>query len=228
MIGFPAPWRDLFRKSGRTLEAELARTGAALEPAEPARYEFADGSAMDLPTDRGDQFVALRRPTARARPSTGGTCSTGWTTSGRRCGPSGLEAELTDPAQLSAAVRRLLQPAADGGRAWPSGCAHPDLAALIRASAYRMGSLPDRTPAWAAVALSVERRFGRWTVTAPTPDARARVGRTSTLIEALADRLAVRKVDVQPRPAGHESWSRPARSSSVRVRPTGPRATFPR
>ena len=27
IIGFPAPWRDLFRKSGRPLEAELARMG---------------------------------------------------------------------------------------------------------------------------------------------------------------------------------------------------------
>ena len=30
IIGFPAPWRDLFRKSGRPLEAELARMGYAL------------------------------------------------------------------------------------------------------------------------------------------------------------------------------------------------------
>ena len=30
VLGFPAPWRDLFRKSGRPLEAELARQGYAL------------------------------------------------------------------------------------------------------------------------------------------------------------------------------------------------------
>ena len=29
IIGFPAPWRDLFRKSGRPLEAELGRMGYA-------------------------------------------------------------------------------------------------------------------------------------------------------------------------------------------------------
>ena len=37
IIGFPAPWRDLFRKSGRPLEAELARMGYALAPGRAAR-----------------------------------------------------------------------------------------------------------------------------------------------------------------------------------------------
>src|SRR5215217_7911906 len=43
VLGFPAPWRDLFRKSGRPLEAELARSGYALAPAELPRLIFADG-----------------------------------------------------------------------------------------------------------------------------------------------------------------------------------------
>ena len=54
VIGFPAPWRDLFRKSGRVLDAELARTQAALVAAEPARYELADGTDLIFPTDRGE------------------------------------------------------------------------------------------------------------------------------------------------------------------------------
>ena len=33
VLGFPAPWRDLFRKSGRPLEAELSRIGTELVPA---------------------------------------------------------------------------------------------------------------------------------------------------------------------------------------------------
>ncbi|MDN5805454.1 MAG: NAD(P)-binding protein, partial [Microlunatus sp.] len=33
VLEFPAPWRDLFRKSGRTLAEELDRSGAALVPA---------------------------------------------------------------------------------------------------------------------------------------------------------------------------------------------------
>ena len=59
IIGFPAPWRDLFRKSGRPLEAELARMGYALEPAQPATMIFADGAELTLPTDRGGQYATL-------------------------------------------------------------------------------------------------------------------------------------------------------------------------
>ena len=59
IIGFPAPWRDLFRKSGRPLEAELARMGYALVPAEPPNMIFADGAELTLPTDRGGQYTTL-------------------------------------------------------------------------------------------------------------------------------------------------------------------------
>src|SRR5215212_5064559 len=60
VVGFPAPWRDLFRKSGRPLEAELARQGYALSPAEPAVVVFADGTELVWPADRGAQHSALR------------------------------------------------------------------------------------------------------------------------------------------------------------------------
>src|SRR4029450_2972806 len=59
IIGSPAPGRDLFRKSGRPMEAELARMGYALEPAQPPTMIFADGAELRLPTDRGGQFTAL-------------------------------------------------------------------------------------------------------------------------------------------------------------------------
>jgi phytoene dehydrogenase-like protein len=59
IIGFPAPWRDLFRKSGRPLEAELARMGYALVPAGPPTMIFADGSELTLPTDRGGQYANM-------------------------------------------------------------------------------------------------------------------------------------------------------------------------
>ncbi len=151
---------------------------------------------MDLPTDRGDQFIALSR-TYGPRPAGHWRDLLDWLDDvWQAVRPLGLEAELSDPAQLSAAVRRLLQPRLTVAQL-AERTPHPALAALIRASAYRMGSSPERTPAWAAVALSVERRFGRWTMTAPVPDARARTGRTSALIDALADRLSVRKVDVR-------------------------------
>ena len=97
VLGFPAPWRDLFRKSGRTLEAELARTGAALEPADPARYEFADGSVLTLPTDRGEQYVALSGLRRRTGHPLAGSRSTGSTTSGRRCDRSAWSRSCSTP-----------------------------------------------------------------------------------------------------------------------------------
>jgi phytoene dehydrogenase-like protein len=57
IIGFPAPWRDLFRKTGRPLETELARMGYALEPAGPPTVVFADGSQVRLPADRGGRCL---------------------------------------------------------------------------------------------------------------------------------------------------------------------------
>src|SRR6185436_4338855 len=59
IIGFPAPWRDLFRKSGRPLEAELDRMGYALAPAEPPTLIFADGAQLSFPSDRGGQYATL-------------------------------------------------------------------------------------------------------------------------------------------------------------------------
>ena len=196
IIGFPAPWRDLFRKSGRTLEAELARTKAELVPAGPARYEFADGSTLELSSDRGEQLTTF---TAAYGPSVAHRwrdlldwLDDVW----QAVRPLGLERELTDEAQLSRAVRQLLQPkltVADLADRFD----HPAVAAMLRAGAYRQGSRPERTPAWATVLLSVDRRFGRWTIRAPHADPAERIGRTSTLIDALVDRVATRRVEVQ-------------------------------
>src|SRR5215218_9137575 len=61
VLGFPAPWRDLFRKSGRPLEAELARSGRALVPAELPRLIFADGATLVLSSNRGEQHATLLR-----------------------------------------------------------------------------------------------------------------------------------------------------------------------
>ncbi len=217
VIGFPAPWRDLFRKSGRVLEAELARTGAALVAAEPARYEFADGSELIFPTDRGEQYLTLRSrygPGAAERwRDTLDWLDDVWQT----VRPLGLEAELTDRAQVTRAARTLLQPRLSVADL-ADRIDHPALRAMIRASAYRQGSVPEETPGWAAVPLSVERRFGRWTVTTAEPDPRQRTGRTSTLLEALIDRLEVRKVDVR---LDHRVTHIAPGSDAIQIRTTG-------
>ncbi|HET9647193.1 MAG TPA: FAD-dependent oxidoreductase, partial [Microlunatus sp.] len=67
---------------------------------------------------------------------------------------------------------------------------HPQLSALVRSVAYRQGSDPEHTPAWCAVDLVLNRTFGRWSVDN---------GRTSVLVDALAERLELRKVTVHLR-----------------------------
>ena len=51
VLEFPAPWRDLYRKSGRTLAEEFDRSAAALSAAEPATYVFADGTELSHQTE---------------------------------------------------------------------------------------------------------------------------------------------------------------------------------
>jgi hypothetical protein len=58
---------------------------------------------------------------------------------------------------------------------------------VVRSVAYRQGSIPQHTPGWCAVDLVVARTFGRWAVDN---------GRTSVLVDALTERLGLRKVSV--------------------------------
>ena len=195
VLEFPAPWRDLFRKSGRPLEAELSRTGHALVPAPPACYQFADGEQLRLPTDRGDRYEALTR-------QYGPTVAGWWRDRVDGLEPVwqavrqlGLESELVDRHQL-AAVKTVLQPRRTLANL-ADRAPHPHLAALLRSVAYRMGADPDRTPMWCAVDLFVTQTFGRWMVVGG-PD----TGRSSVLTEALARRLELRHVAVHcDRPA---------------------------
>lgn len=191
VLGFPAPWRDLFRKSGRPLEAELARTGHALVPAPAVRYGFADGTELALPADRGEQTAAL---TAAYGPRV----AEGWRdlVDGldevwQVLRPLGLEAELPGRRHVRG-VRAVLRPrrsVEDLARAAP----HPHLAAVVRSVAHRLGSDPARTPAFGAVELSVARTFGRWMITGSGDD----TGRSSVLAEALAARLRLRRVEIR-------------------------------
>lgn len=216
VLGFPAPWRDLFLKSGRPLEAELARSGYGLVTAPAPTYRFADGSELVLPTDRGQQHEALLRaygpgPAARWQhllDSFGDV----W----QALRPLGLEEAYVPAALTRDEVRRLR------GRWSLADLAdtldEPHLRALVRSTAYGQGTTPEQVPALTAVDLLVGRTFGRWQVrpvdgarTTPTADD---VGRTSVLVEALAARLALRGVDVR-------LGSRVVAVAAGRDRPTG-------
>lgn len=192
VVTFPAPWRDLFRKSGRTLEAELARTGYALRPAPPPRFVFADDTELVLPPERGEAYDAVSR-------AYGASAANQWRDLidhlddvWQAVRPLGLESELLDRRQLRP-VRALLRP-----RHTIRGLAReidePHLAAIVTSIAYRVGSTPDQTPAWCAVELSTLRTFGRWVLESTRPMADR--GRTSVLVDALSTRLALRQVAV--------------------------------
>lgn len=204
VIGFPAPWRDLFRKSGRPLEAELARVGFALEPAHPPHYRFADGTELALPADRGEEYQALEV-------AYGTNVATRWRELIDSFGPVwqalrplGLEAEFPAPttgpwwrrrASVDRATRRQLksrQTVADLAESAP----HPQLGALIRSIAHRSGSAPEQTPAMVAVELWKARTFNRWQIVRVADPKTSDAGRSSVLVELLASRLNLRRVEV--------------------------------
>jgi UDP-galactopyranose mutase len=196
VLPFPAPWRDLFRKSGRPLEAELARSGHALVPAPPVRYHFADGTLLTLPTERGGQHAVLAstfgRPAADRWRDLLDELDGVW----QALRPLGLEQPLHDRRQLSRPVRKRLH--ASRSLAWLAArTQEPHLEALVRSLAHRHGSLPERTPAFVGVDLSVSRTFGHWHLAAVDPALHpADTGRSSVLTESLAGRLATRRVAV--------------------------------
>ena len=201
ILTFPAPWRDLFRKSGRPLEAELSRSGHALVPASPVRYRFADGTVLTLPTDRGAQHATLRAafgvgPADRWRDLLDELDQV-W----QILRPLGLEHPLEGRQQLPRPVRARLR--ARRSLAWLAArLAEPHLEALVRSLACRHGSRPERTPAWVAVDLSISRTFGHWHLAATEPASHpADTGRSSVLVEALTARLQQRRVQVHLRTA---------------------------
>jgi phytoene dehydrogenase-like protein len=195
VLGFPAPWRDLFRKSGRPLEAELARLGYALVPAGPATVVFADGTELTWPADRGGQLSALTTAYGQAVAAAWADLVDRLDKVWQTLRPLGWEAELRDRAQLTYRVRRRLLGRCSLARLARS-LPHPHLEALVRSVAYRQGSVPEHTPALTAVELSLQRTFGRWQLQPLVNAGTGEVGRSSILIDALAARLRLRQVTV--------------------------------
>lgn len=185
IFSFPAPWRDLFRKSGRALEAEFARSGDELAPALPATHVFPDGTECVLPVSRGDQDAALAdrfgRPVANRWRDLVDRLGEVW----QALRPLGIEAELIDRHQLTRGVRKTLlarKTVADLAR----DLDHPQLSMIINDLGYLAGSRPDRTPAFVAVQLYLDRTFGRWTA-----------GSGATMINMLQQRLELRGVEIR-------------------------------
>lgn len=194
MFAFPAPWRDLFRKSGRELADELTRHHQALVPAPATRHVFEEaigGSAeLVLPSERGVQFAVLSQRYGEPVAIRWRDLLDHLDEVSQALRPLGGEAELRSAEQLRRA-RKVLQP----GRSVADLAAavkHPHLAAMIRTTAWRAGAEPRHTPGWCAAALADERRFGRWMITTGDhPD------RASVLLDRLGDRLGTRRVSVR-------------------------------
>lgn len=190
VLTLPAPWRDLFKKSGRILPAELARAGLDLVPAPPARHLFADGAELDLGGDRGEQFhrmaAAYGEPVAASWRDLVDSLEPVW----HLLRQLGLETSLLSGRQLRAHRRTLMwgRTVADLAAAQP----HPHLRALVEASAWRQGHDPVRAPAFVASRLNVERTFGRWMIV----DDRGRPAGSERLLDLLEARLATRGVEL--------------------------------
>lgn len=171
---FPAPWRDLFTKSGRPAAGALGLHGLTLAP-----------DAAGFPTDRGEQWhhnVAHYGPevAARWRDLVDAAART-WLA----LRPLGLEAELTPDAVARAGLdpRRSVEDVA------VTFGDHP-LAGRIRAVAAPNGVAPADAPSWLVSRLAVERIFGRWRLEGPD----GRAAPADRLVDVLRDRLTERGV----------------------------------
>jgi glycine/D-amino acid oxidase-like deaminating enzyme len=188
IVVLPAAWRDLFRKSGRILDAALAVEGYALVPAPPTRHAFPDGSTFDLPTDRGEQYGALARLAGPVAAQSWRDLIDRADDTWQQVRRAGLESE----ADLGDRHTRALLADRRSIAAEAERMPDPRLAALVRSVAHRLGSAPEDVPHWLLSRLSVERTFGLWTVTregVPQP--------AETLAGLLLRRVADRGVELR-------------------------------
>ncbi len=176
----PAALRDLFRKSGRPLESELE-----LAPLPVIReHRFADGSRVGLPG--GSRSAQLRAVDAlgaglgRAWVEYVDSLGADWDVLRRGylehpyAGPSAspeVAARLGSRESLHSRLKRLPDPRLRLLAAYPVVGHHHDA---------------RRVPNWMALSAYLEQRFGAW----------APVGGMGTVADALARRLATRRVEV--------------------------------
>ncbi len=185
LIELPAAWRDLFRKSGRILDAALAEDGLDLVPAPPTI--LSDGVA--LPTDRGEQYAVLSEAYGADAADTWRDLLDALDDTWQVVRRLGLEAEFDPDDPRSAGLLRDRTSVADlATRVAPTA-----LADHVRAVATDRGVDPAHAPGWWATRLCVRRTFGLWQLVdahgAPQPGATL-----SALLLARAERRTVTRV----------------------------------
>lgn len=182
VIRLPATWRDLFKKSGGHLQAELNRGGLELVPAPPAEHRFTDGTILVLPSDRGGSTRAVENTFGTAVAHHWRALSeelpTVWAAY-RRHALEGIAPVTGKAHRRSLWLDRSLADVAEG--------LGPQLGRLVT----DLGPTPD-SPALHAVALHVDQLFGRWQLVGTDGLPR----RAGTLLDLLAERLTERGVTV--------------------------------
>lgn len=189
LFRLPATWRDLFKKSGRALDAELARNQLRLVPGPPQVHRFADGRELHLPAERGAQFHAISEafgtPAAQRWTALLDSLDELW----QQLRMVGLERPV-GPGTFNRATRAaLLANSSLDELAEQSG--DPRLARIVRSQGPLTGAAPGRLPALLAVRLVLHRRFGFWQLV----DADGVAVRASRMVDLLTDRLRLRRVE---------------------------------
>lgn len=185
----PAPWRDLFRKSGRAFDAELGRAGLDLVDAPAATHRFADGLEFALPAERGQQFATLSHHLGRSAAERWRDLLDDLDDTWLALRRHGVESPTPIATASKDERTRLLQRHTLANLA--DRLTEPHLAAIVLSQGWRAGTDSHRAPALCASRLVVERTFGRWQLRDDTGPVRA-----SRLIDLLVDRLATRRVRV--------------------------------
>jgi UDP-galactopyranose mutase len=176
-VTLPGVLRDLFRKSGRTLEQVLD-----LVPTDGRRHVFADKSSLHLPFgNRADQHDVITEFTHGSdRWSTWlDDMADGWDVLRRSV------IESLDPPDRS--VRRALHGGQRLARRVPKALKDENLEAMALDQIVLEGDHPVFAPAFLAIDHYVERNFGRWRIAGGLP----------ALADALATRLDERGVEVR-------------------------------
>lgn len=198
----PAVLRDLFRKSGRPLERELE-----LVPVQPMReHRFEDGTVLALPSgSRSAQLeavdAALGAGAGRAWVDHVHGFADAWDVLRR----SYLERPWS-PEHASAEAKQLLESRATLHKHVRRTFKKDErLRRVALTHALLDGQDPRNIPAWMGLLDYVEQNFGTWTIP----------GGMGRLAEAMAKRLAERKVQVLPGTAVRDVVVRAGRAVAV-------------
>lgn len=213
----PAVVRDLFRKSGRALEAELGvAVGEELEPLEVLReHRFPDRTSLRLTRGRAaqrDAFEELRRGLGEAWTAYVDECGRTWEVLRRwyfeepwdpSAAPAEVTALLRDREHLAKRLKRRFR---------------DDRPAMVAAHHVAAeGHYLRDVPAWVGVHTYLEQCFGTWRLR----------GGMAGLTDLLTARLATRGVEVRLHTEVHDVAVRDGRAAGVVLAGLGDRPGEP-